>query len=62
MSKKLTLRIEELEVESYQPVAGHEGEHGTVRAREGSDTILGTCPPHCTRPISCQVTCDPAVC
>ena len=62
MSKKLTLRIEELEVESYQPAAGHEGELGTVRAREGGETIAGTCPPYCTRFISCQVSCDPAVC
>jgi hypothetical protein len=53
MKKKLSLRIEELNIDSF-PVPADREPKGTVQAYE--TTVYETCiPKWCTRPISCDV-------
>ena len=72
---KLTLRIEDLSVDSFEATAPSPASRGTVEGNasdpnscypmicaSGSPSCLGTCPPDATCGLSCGGTCIPAYC
>lgn len=72
---KLTLRIEDLAVTSFEAAPPPADARGTVRANQsdpntcypvlcasGEASCLGTCPPEETCGLSCGGTCIPSLC
>lgn len=72
---KLTLRIEDLNVASFEATPAPARDRGTVQANQsdpnscypaicfsGSPSCLGTCPPEETCGLSCGGTCIAAYC
>ena len=72
---KLTLRIEDLAVTSFEAAPAKADARGTVRGNQsdpntcypvlcasGEASCLGTCPPEETCGLSCGGTCIPSLC